>query len=69
MIETPDGLIKPEVQFTGNDGNAMSIMANCSRELRRAGNSSEIVDAYMKESMSGNYDHVLQTAMAYCEVN
>ncbi len=69
MIETPDGLIRPEVELIGNDGNAFSILGNCSRELKRAGNDQSVVDAFMEEAMSGDYGHVLATASAYCEVS
>ena len=67
MIEVPNGLIKPEVQLTGEDGNAFFIMGRVAKELRRAGNAPEIVEAFQTEAMSGDYDHVLQTAMAYAD--
>ena len=65
MIETPENLIKPEVELVGIDGNAFSIIGTVQRELRRAGNSSEVLDAFMEEATSGDYDHVIQTAIAY----
>lgn len=68
-ITTPDGLIRPEVQLTGEDGNAFFIIGRVAKELRRAGNGSEVVEAFQAEASSGDYDHVLQTAMAYAEVS
>lgn len=56
------------VQLSGIDGNAFSIMGTVSKALRRGGVSKDEIDAYMKESMSGDYDHVIQTAMAWVEV-
>lgn len=56
------------VQLSGIDGNAFSIMGAVSKALRRGGVSKDEIDAYMKESMSGDYDHVIQTAMAWVEV-
>ena len=56
------------VQLSGNDGNAFSIMGNVARELRRNGVSREEIDQYRKESMSGDYDHLLQTAMRWVDV-
>lgn len=61
-------LVKPFVQLTGTDGNAYSIIGNCERALKHEGNSKEVIDAFRTEAMSGDYDHVLQTAMTYCEV-
>ena len=58
-----------EVQLTGNDGNAFSIMGNVSTQLRRNGVAKEEIDQYRKESMSGDYDHLLQTAMKWVSVN
>jgi hypothetical protein len=68
MIETPTDLIKPEVQLTGEDGSAFAILGACRAALKDAGNSQEIVKSFMDEATSGGYDHLLQTAMAYCEV-
>lgn len=50
-----------EVQLTGRDGNAMSIMAAVAAGLRRNGHGDEI-DEFMGEAMSGDYDNVIATA-------
>lgn len=68
MITTPDGLIRPEVELIGRDGNAFAIIGAVRQALRRAGNSTEIVEAFTEEATSGDYDHVLATAMAYADV-
>ena len=57
-----------EVQLTGNDGNAFAIMGAVSRALERAGYGDE-VEAYMEESMSGDYDNLLMTAMNWVTVS
>jgi hypothetical protein len=57
------------VQLTGEDGNAWSIMGRVAAALRRAGATKAEVDEYMSESMSGDYDHLLQTAMRWVEVD
>lgn len=67
-IKTPDELIKPTIELLGHDSNAMAIIGTVRRALKRAGNGPKVVDAFQKEAMSGDYDHVLQTAMAYAEV-
>ena len=65
MAET---LTDIEVQLTGKDGNAFAILAIIGRALRQGGRA-DLVEEFNKEAMSGDYDHLLQTAMKYCIVN
>jgi hypothetical protein len=58
-----------EVQLTGESGNAGAIMGAVSRAMRRAGVPPEVIEEYRRESMSGDYDHLLVTAMKYVEVS
>lgn len=58
-----------EVQLTGEDGNAFAVMGAVSKALRQAGVSQEEIDQYRKESMSGDYDHLLQAAMRWVAVS
>tara|TARA_B110000503_G_scaffold122109_1_gene186357 strand:+ start:51 stop:266 length:216 start_codon:yes stop_codon:yes gene_type:complete len=58
-----------EVQLSGEDGNAMAIMARVSSALRRAGISKEERDAYYAESTSGDYDNVIATALRWVTVD
>ncbi len=58
-----------EVQLTGNDGNAFSIMGAVSKALRRGGASKEEIELYMTESMSGDYNNLLRVAMRWVNVN
>lgn len=57
------------VPLVGMDGNAFMIMARVSSALRKAGVSQEEIDEYRRESKSGNYDHLIQTALHWvnCE--
>lgn len=57
-----------EVQLTGQDGNAFAIMGRVAGALKKAGVPKEEVAEYMKESMSGDYDNLLQTAMRWVSV-
>ena len=57
-----------EVQLTGNDGNAFAIMGAVQRALKTAGATQAELDEYLKESMSGDYDNLLRTAMKWVEV-
>jgi hypothetical protein len=59
---------RPRVKLVGRDGNAFAIMGTVSAALRKAGASEQTIRQYRQESMSGDYSHLLVTAMKYCEV-
>lgn len=59
---------KPTLNLSEIDGNAFVIMGTASRALKRAGFSQEHIVKYKKEATSGNYDHLIQITMEYCEV-
>jgi hypothetical protein len=59
---------RPRVKLAGRDGNAFAIMGTVSAALRNAGASEQTIRQYRQESMSGDYSHLLVTAMNYCEV-
>ena len=56
------------VQLTGGDGNAMSVIGKVAQALRRAGHGAEVA-TFMDEAMSGDYNPVLQTCMAWVDVS
>ena len=56
------------VQLTGEDGNAFAILSKVQKALRRGGASGEAIDEFMTEARSGDYDHLLQTAMRWVAV-
>lgn len=58
-----------EVRLVGEDGNALAIMGRVNTALRRGGVDKAERDEYMSQSMSGNYDNVLTTAMAWVSVS
>jgi hypothetical protein len=57
-----------EVQLTGTDGNAMSVMSKVTRALRQHGHADEVSE-FMAEAMSGDYDNVLVTCMKWVSVS
>jgi hypothetical protein len=57
-----------EVQLTGEDGNAFGILGRISRELRRSGATADEVSEFTTEATSGDYDHLLRTAMRWVRV-
>jgi hypothetical protein len=58
---------KPVVKLVGTDGNAFAILGKVKRALVDAGMKKE-AEAFMKEATSGDYDHLLATAMDYVDV-
>lgn len=52
-----------EVQLTGQDGNAFTIMGIVTKAMKKAGIPKEEIDKYREESMSGDYNNLLVTAM------
>lgn len=58
-----------KVKLVGNDGNAFAIMGAVNKALQRAGVSKEERNEYSKQSMSGDYDNLLRTAMEWVETS
>jgi hypothetical protein len=56
------------VKLVGNDGNAFAIMGAVTKALRKAGATQDEIQEYMTESMSGDYDNLLRTAMKWVNV-
>lgn len=65
-------VVKPtklaKVKLTGVDGNAFMLLGVCKNAGRKAGYTKEQLDAFQKEAMSGNYDHLLATCCDWFEV-
>ena len=59
---------KPELELSGQDGNAFFIIGRATKVGRKAGWNEEEVKKFQKEATSGDYDHVLQTCMKYFDV-
>ena len=59
---------KPAVKLSGEDGNAYGIMGRVKRALAKHGADQEYINKYLQESMSGDYNNLLITAMKYVEV-
>lgn len=57
------------VDLIGEDGNSFSIIGRVQQALRRAKVDRGEIDAFTKEAMSGNYDHLLQTVMEWVSVD
>jgi hypothetical protein len=58
-----------EVELSDQDGNAFFIIGSVQKALRRGGVSAEEIAEFRAEAMSGDYDHVLQTCMAWVDVS
>ena len=58
-----------KVRLTGVDGNAFMVLGVTLRAMKKARVSKDVQDEFSKKAMSADYDHLLQTVMAYCEVS
>lgn len=56
------------VKLVGEDGNAFAIMAKVGQAMRRAECNKALIDQFLKEAMSGDYDHLLTTVMKYVNI-
>lgn len=60
---------RPEVELVGKDGNAFFILGAVQRVLKNSKlYTNEEIHSIMDEMTEGNYNHLLQIAMKYCEV-
>ena len=61
----------PHIQVTlsGTSGNALSLVGAVERGLRRADVDPAEIQQFRKEALSGDYDHVIQTAMRWVDVD
>ena len=57
-----------EVQLSGNDGNAMSIIGKVSGALKKEGIERSVINEFADEAMSGDYNNVIQTCMKWVRV-
>lgn len=55
-------------KLVGEDGNAFAIIMRVERALKLAGVSQDECLEFRTEATSGDYDHLLQTAMAWVNV-
>ncbi len=54
-----------EIQLSGEDGNAFSIMGRVRRAMYRSGLGDTEWGDYYSEATSGSYDHLLMTTMKW----
>jgi len=59
---------KIEVELVGQDGNAFAIMGAVQKALKRNGVAPAEIEEYLSESMSGDYDNLLRTALRWVTV-
>lgn len=66
----PERPLYPEAvaHLSGEDGNAYAILARVRTALRRADVPKDETERFQREATSGDYDHLLQTAMRWVTV-
>jgi hypothetical protein len=55
-----------KLNLEGEDGNAFALMAAFKQAALRQGIERAEVDKVLKEAMSGDYDHLVQTLITNC---
>ena len=55
------------VKLVGEDGNAFAILGKVKQALKKGGHH-DLVQPYMDEAMSGDYNNLLAVTMDYVEV-
>ncbi len=53
------------VTLTSNDGNAMTILGQCTSTARHHRLNPQEIDVFFAEATSGDYNHLLQTCMRW----
>ena len=54
------------LELVGLDGNAFYLMGRFKQQAERENWTKEEIDAVLTECKSGDYDHLLQTLIQYC---
>lgn len=70
MTQTNDNnapLTDSVVVLTGTDGNAFAILGKVRRAILMS-NHPELIDQFMADATSGDYDHLLATCFRYVTV-
>ena len=57
-----------KVQLTGTDGNGFIVVARVRRAMKDKQIAPEAIEEFTAEATSGDYDHLLQTCMAWVDV-
>ena len=73
MSEDPDLEPAPlyqgiDVRLTGSDGNAFMVMGKVGGAMRRAGVPDAEIERFRTECMSGDYDNLIRTCMAWVNI-
>jgi hypothetical protein len=58
-----------KVNLVGTNGNAFTILGKAAQAMRKAGVEKPEIDAFMHEATSGDYEHLLMTAMCWIDVS
>lgn len=56
-----------KLKLVGLDGNAFSLMGAFQQKARREGWNQEEINKVLDECTKGDYNHLLQTLLIYCE--
>lgn len=55
------------LEFVGKNGNAFFLMGVFQKQARREGWSEEDIQTVLTEAKAGDYNHLLNTLVSYCQ--
>jgi hypothetical protein len=58
-----------QVRLVGEDGNAFAILGRVIKALKFAGVDGDEIKAFQTEAMTGDYNHLLRTCMAWVDTD
>lgn len=67
MIMTTE--TRPKVSLDGEDGNALAILARCSKAARKADWTPEEISRFREKATSSDYEHLLTVVWALFDVD
>ena len=59
---------RPPVKLVGQDGNAFAVLGACRKAAKDAGWTDDRIEAFVTDATSGDYDHLLGSAMRHFDV-
>lgn len=57
-----------DLKLTGHDGNAFMILGLAQETAKEAGIDKDLINEYVNEATSSDYNHLLKTTMEYFNV-
>ncbi len=67
QIQVPEGTPLIQKSLIGIEGNVFVVLGTVRKGLKKAGATSEQLDAFQTQATADDYDHLLMVAMAFTD--